>query len=123
MFKCSSIIGTLSVATVGLSVCASGATADWSGKKWWPAKVVEVAADGTKKEIEYSPLPQAKKKWNVCVLIPHLKDVFWKAVDFGTMDEARRLGVKATLFEAGGYENLPRQISQIDDCVAQGVDA
>jgi protein TorT len=84
---------------------------------------MEVAADGTKKEIEYSPPLQAKKKWNVCVLIPHLKDVFWKAVDFGAMDEAARLGVKATLYEAGGYENLPRQLSQMDDCMAQGVDA
>jgi protein TorT len=37
--------------------------------------------------------------------------------------EAKRLGVKMTIFEAGGYENLTRQLSQYDDAVAMGADA
>ncbi len=123
MLKVLCILTGVGMAVASISVGVSGAAVGWAGKKWWPAKVMEVSADGTKKEIEYSPLSHAKKKWKVCVLIPHLKDPFWKAVDFGVIDEAKRLGVEATLYEAGGYANLPRQLSQIDDCMAQDVDA
>jgi hypothetical protein len=28
-----------------------------------------------------------------------------------------------TLYEAGGYENLPKQLSQFDDCMASNPDA
>src|SRR5207253_1369351 len=35
----------------------------------------------------------------------------------------RRLGVKMQLVEAGGYTNLAKQVSQIEDCVAQGANA
>jgi protein TorT len=33
------------------------------------------------------------------------------------------MNVNMTLYEAGGYENLPRQLSQFDDCMAGGADA
>ena len=38
----------------------------------------------------------------------------------GRDSEAKRLGVKMNLVEAGGYTNLNKQISQIEDCVAAG---
>lgn len=38
-------------------------------------------------------------------------------------EEAKRLGVKMNLFEAGGYTELDKQISQIEDCVAAGAQA
>jgi protein TorT len=69
------------------------------------------------------PLEKASKKWHICVLFPHLKDTSWVAAVYGVTDEAKRLGVKMTVFEAGGYTNLSRQISQYDDCVALGADA
>ncbi len=34
-----------------------------------------------------------------------------------------RMGVNMTLYEAGGYENLPKQLSQFDDCMAGNFDA
>lgn len=119
MFRNLLALGALAGA---LSIAAAPAVqaADWSGKPWWPVKVTDKKAG---KEIEYTPLEKAEKKWHICILFPHMKDLYWKAVNFGVMDEARRLGVKASLFEAGGYENLPKQLSQFDDCVALGVDA
>jgi protein TorT len=52
-----------------------------------------------------------------------MKDAYWLAVDYGVVEESKRLGVKMTLLEAGGYTNLNKQISQIEDCVASGAQA
>ena len=41
----------------------------------------------------------------------------------GIVKEAERLGVAATIFEAGGYTELNKQLSQYDDCVASHPDA
>jgi periplasmic protein TorT len=90
---------------------------------WWPAKYYDLDS-GTKKVAEYVPLPgKASKPWNICVLFPHMKDSFWVAVDYGIVEEARRQGVNITLYQAGGYENLPKQLSQFDDCLAGNFDA
>ncbi|MGB3539379.1 MAG: TMAO reductase system periplasmic protein TorT [Mesorhizobium sp.] len=92
---------------------------------WWPFKIA-AAKDGDLKnvqEIEYTPLEKAEKPWNLCVLFPHLQDSYWVSVNYGIIEEAKRLGVKVTVFQAGGYTALPKQISQYDDCVASGADA
>jgi protein TorT len=75
------------------------------------------------KEIEYKPLDKAAKKWDICVSFPHMKDAYWMAVDYGVTAESKRLGVKMNLVEAGGYPNLNKQLSQIEDCVAAGAQA
>jgi periplasmic protein TorT len=69
---------------------------------------------------EYAPLAHATKPWRLCASIPHLKDDYWKAVNFALIQEARRLGVRLNLFEAGGYENLSMQRRQIAECVKGG---
>jgi len=91
-------------------------------KQWWPVKVLDASTD---KEVEtgYEPLPKAAKAHNLCVLFPHLKDSFWVAVNYGIVEEAKRQGVNMNLYEAGGYENLSRQLSQFDDCLASKADA
>jgi ribose/xylose/arabinose/galactoside ABC-type transport system permease subunit len=45
------------------------------------------------KEVKYSPLEKADKKWNICVSFPHMKDAYWLAVDYGVAEEAKELGV------------------------------
>jgi protein TorT len=92
---------------------------------WWPFSIATaVGGDLTKVEkIDYTPLDKAEKAWNLCVLFPHLQDSYWLSVNYGIAEEAKRLGVKFTLLQAGGYSNLPKQISQYDDCVAAGADA
>lgn len=81
------------------------------------------AADGKKSAVSYVPLPKASKKWHICVSFPHMKDAYWLGVDYGVVEEARREGVEMQLVEAGGYTNLNKQISQIEDCVARGANA
>lgn len=92
---------------------------------WWPFSIA--AAKGgdlnAVEQIDYIPLESAEKSWNLCVLFPHLQDSYWLSVNYGIAEEAKRLGSKFTLLQAGGYSNLPKQISQYDDCIASGADA
>lgn len=93
-----------------------------AAEQWWPVKVYDFDS-GKRATTDYSPLPKAAKPWNICVLFPHMKDTFWVAVDYGIVEEAKRMGVNMTLYEAGGYENLPKQLAQFDDCMAGNFDA
>lgn len=95
--------------------------------QWFPykAEATEPAfsVDGKKSPVDYVPLAKASRPWKICVSFPHMKDAYWLGVDYGVIEEAKRLGVKLQLVEAGGYTNLARQISQIEDCVARGAQA
>jgi protein TorT len=73
--------------------------------------------------IDYQPTTPAHRAWHLCIAYPHLKDAYWLNVNYGMVQEARRLGVAFTLVEAGGYPNLERQRQQIEQCVSEGADA
>jgi protein TorT len=113
---------TLSAAVALLALASAAGAADWYP---YHAEAVEppFAAGGKAKPVDYTPLPKASKKWDICVSFPHMKDAYWLGVDYGVVEEAKRLGVKMQLVEAGGYTNLSKQISQIEDCVARGANA
>ena len=72
---------------------------------------------------QYTALTKAAKPWRLCVAIPHLKDAYWLAVNFGLIDEARHLGIALDIVEAGGYEHLDVQRQQVSGCMQQGYDA
>ena len=105
-----------------LSFCvASTVSLSASAQEWWPFTLVPDGAEST--EIQYEPLEKASEKWDLCVLFPHLKDSYWVASNYGIVQEAKRLGVRAYTFQAGGYDQLPKQLSQFDDCLASKPDA
>ena len=116
------------VAATALAAAALATSAAYTpGKKWYPFSVEEhdppFDMSSPVKEVMYTPLQKAEKKWNICVSFPHMKDAYWLAVDYGVAEEAKDLGVAMHLVEAGGYTNLSKQISQIEDCVSQGAQA
>ncbi len=98
-----------------------------SAETWFPYEAEEVvpafSAEGQTQNVTYTPLESASQPWNICVSFPHMKDAYWLGVDYGVVDEAERLGVNLNLVEAGGYTDLNKQISQIEDCVSSGADA
>lgn len=102
---------------------ASAAVPCWAQSASAPFAVQAVAADGTQTATTIEPAPPSSKKYKLCVLIPHMKDSYFAAVDYGLVEEARRVGVAATILQAGGYDNLPKQVSQFDDCLTSGADA
>ena len=112
----------LTAGVIAASAVLAGANPTYAADKWWPVKVYDHSS-GKDVVTEYSPLEKASKRWNICVLFPHMKDTFWVAVDYGVIEEAKRMGVNMTLYQAGGYENLPKQLSQFDDCLASNFDA
>ena len=94
---------------------------------WYPAPVdiwdPPFNADHKTRTGTYVPLEKAQKDWRICVSIPHLKDPYWRVVNFAVISEARRLGVRVRLSEAGGYGKLDVQRKQIEQCMASGADA
>ncbi|WP_145716934.1 TMAO reductase system periplasmic protein TorT [Mesorhizobium tianshanense] len=110
------------LATAATLVAGAAYAADW-----YPYDAAKIepafAADGKSVDVTYEPLDKATKPWNICVSFPHMKDAYWLGVDYGVAEEAKRLGVKMNLSEAGGYTELDKQISQIEDCVASGANA
>lgn len=97
-----------------------------AGKLWYPYRVELPAAGGKSSGenvlIDYIPLEKAERNWSLCAGFPHMKDSYWLAVNFGLSSEVKRLGAQMWLYEAGGYDNLPVQIRQIEECVAAGAD-
>ncbi|ADE40012.1 TMAO reductase system periplasmic protein TorT [Candidatus Puniceispirillum marinum] len=103
-----------------------GATA-LADTKWfpYPVQVWKPAfnMDSPRTDLDYVALSKAATAHELCVSFPHMKDAYWLGVNYGVTEEAKRLGVKMQVVEAGGYTELNNQISQIEDCVAAGADA
>jgi protein TorT len=70
----------------------------------------------------YTPLEKAQKKWRIRVFIPHLKDAYWLGVNYGLIDEARRLGISLSIYEAGGYDQLAVQRRQLEETLKEKPD-
>lgn len=111
-------IATLLMVT--LAACAH--TLAIAADEWKPFVVDSVDGQKVTKAL-IEPLKSASKKWKLCVLVPHMKDSYWSAVNYGVITEVRRLGLSATVLQAGGYDALPKQVSQFDDCLSSGADA
>ena len=96
---------------------------DWS----LPVKSRSPAFDqnGAWTDMGYTPMSASDvtKKWDICVLYPHTKDPYYIAMTYGAVTEAQTKGLSLSVNAAGGYTELPTQISQMEDCAAQGADA
>lgn len=64
----------------------------------------------------YEMVKPATRRWNLCAVYPHLKDAYWLGVNYGMIEEARRLGVEMRILEAGGYPSLKTQRDQARTC-------
>jgi protein TorT len=105
-----------------LAAFCSGAMADSTPLKvdvWDPP----FNKDRKHHEESYTALDKASKKWDLCVAIPHLKDAYWTAVNYGLVEHAKKLGVSLTIHVAGGYDKLDEQRKQIEKCLADKADA
>src|SRR5271163_3602562 len=109
-----SLVSLCSLAIVGGLLTLSAVAAE---DEWYPAQIdVWSPPFNTEHQHElqqYTPPGHASRPWRICASIPHLKDDYWLAVNFGLVNEAKRMGVALNLYEAGGYENLGTQQSQI----------
>ncbi|MCK8044514.1 TMAO reductase system periplasmic protein TorT [Shewanella sp. 1CM18E] len=75
------------------------------------------------KALSLSPLKEAQQAWRICVLVPHLKDTYWTGINYGLVQQAKKLDLQLSLYEAGSYYGLDKQLSQLDNCMQQDFDA
>jgi len=54
--------------------------------------------------------------------MPEIKGSFWTSIYYGVSEEAKALGYELIAVEAGGFQNVDRQISQIEDLIQREVD-
>jgi len=82
----------------------------------------EAGAGGTP-VTEYARPPKPSKQYRIGIAVPHLSNPHYVGQAYGYLDEAQSLGAQVTLLEAGGYQYLDKQVSQIEDLIASKVDA
>ncbi len=88
-------------------------------------------ASGTSAAPSGTPLPvaatvpglKANKPYRIAVLFPNAGDPYFQQKRYGYEDEAKKVGVQLTFYDAGGYANIDKQISQIEDATQQKFDA
>ena len=90
-----------------VSLCVVAASlSEAVAEDWFPFPVYEwnpPFVEGSERSaVDYVPLEKAGKEWRIAVFIPHLKDSYWLAVNYGLVDEARRLGTASKSFERPG---------------------
>lgn len=57
----------------------------------------------------------------IAVMLPAAGDPYFKLKSFGYIDEGRQLGYDVKIYDAGGYGNLQKQVSQIEDVITRQV--
>lgn len=57
----------------------------------------------------------------IAVMLPAAGDPYFKMKSFGYIDQGEKSGYKVTIYDAGGYGNLQKQVSQIEDVIQRGV--
>lgn len=124
------MIHVVQIRLPGALLCAALLIAAWAHApsihaQTWRLETWSIPFDytSTSRVINYQPARAASRHWHLCIAYPHLKDSYWLNVNYGMVEEARRLGIEFTLVEAGGYPNLERQRQQIEHCAQTGADA
>jgi protein TorT len=74
-------------------------------------------------ESTWKPPVKAAKPWYICASFPTMQDPYWVAAAYGVITEAKRLGVKVDILNAGSFSNLSVQVNHLNDCAAKGADA
>ncbi|MFT7454865.1 MAG: protein TorT, partial [Saprospiraceae bacterium] len=108
---CLSFIVCLGISTPTFAV--------WDIVAWDPPLDYE----GQTRSLMYQPIGEASQAWHLCVTYPHLKDPYWLSVNYGMVEEVKRLGVNMRVLEAGGYPQLATQVEQLSHCVDAASDA
>lgn len=67
-------------------------------------------------------MTKAKKRYKIAVVVPNGVDPYFFSKWYGSVKAAEALGVDVTMFDAGGYEFLPKQVAHVEDAIAAKYD-
>jgi ABC-type sugar transport system substrate-binding protein len=79
-----------------------------------------IRGDGAKVWMTKEVVP--KKKYVVAVALPNMPDPTWQSVWYGCMAQAQKLGLESRIADAGGYNRLDVQVSQLENFIQLKVD-
>jgi protein TorT len=65
---------------------------------------------------------KAKKKYKIAVVVPNGVDPYFFSKWYGSVLAAKDAGVTVKMFDAGGYEFLPKQVAHVEDIIAAKYD-
>jgi protein TorT len=65
---------------------------------------------------------KAKKRYKIAVVVPNGVDPYFFSKWYGSVQEAKKVGVDVTMFDAGGYEFLPKQVAHVEDIISAKYD-
>ncbi len=85
------------------------------------ASLVAGGASAYEEAIKRPPKPA--KSYRIGVLEPNMAIPHFVAQAYGFVDEAEKLGAKVILYDAGEHKNVAKQVSQMEDLIANKVDA
>lgn len=131
LFRRSSLAVVAVAALVTTSCAASGQSntevpdGQSSSDSQWSISANFTSDDGQVSTETYVPLEasDAQEAIRLCLVLPALNFPIWTTANYGSLMEAQRLGIEYSAFDAGGYENLSTQVSQMQDCITQQFDA
>lgn len=109
-FLCALVLPALITSTNGMADTPTYAVERWAS----------LADSSARTALSYRALDKAMQRWRLCAALPHRKDDYWRAVEWGLEAEAKRLGVELHLIYAGGYDQLPQQIRQLRERCQDG---
>lgn len=66
--------------------------------------------------------PKPTKSYTIGVLEPNMAIPHFVAQAYGFVDEAEKLGMKVIMYDAGEHKNVAKQVSQMEDLIANKVD-
>jgi len=117
------LVSTTFASALLLILCLSVAQAAPAQSK--PAKVSAKSADAPKpaSPADYPRPPKPAKQYTIGVLLPQMSNPHFIGQAYGYVDEAQKLGAKVILYDAGGYQYIDKQLSQMEDLIASKVDA
>ena len=121
MDRFSARTASLVAAVIFVAACGGG-TQKSEPASSTPAPAAQTAAN-TQAVTEYVRPPKPARSYRIGISIPHLANPHYVGQAYGYIDEAQQLGAQVTLLEAGGYEHLDKQVSQVEDLIASKVDA
>ncbi|EGB16102.1 periplasmic binding protein/LacI transcriptional regulator [Pseudodesulfovibrio mercurii] len=128
----------LAAGALALALCLAAVPAPGADDvPWWPIQVkswygiydpggkqpgrAAVSLDRPRLE-EWTPPRPPSGRYTVGVCVPHLKDPYWVAVNYGVIEEARRLGLGVDMTMAGGYGGGDVQADHLRGHLRDGVD-
>jgi ABC-type sugar transport system substrate-binding protein len=115
--RCAALIAFPALAVIG---CGRGTQTSQETAAGTPGAAEATVAQAV---TDFPRPAKPSKAYRIGVSIPHLANPHYVGQAYGYIDEAQRLGAQVTLLEAGGYEHLDKQVSQVEDLIASKVDA